>query len=86
MPENPKIKVSAIIADLTTYLTECKKFEEANTIIEKHVSSQIIQIPNPNFTKNNGRIHIPGIPQVTTTVMISVLYVHEVKETVLKTN
>jgi len=77
------IKVSAIVADLTTYLAECEKFEKANTIIEKHVSSQIIQVPNPqrNFNGTGGKsIQLPGVGGHITTVMISVIYVHEIPE------
>lgn len=76
-------KTSAIIADLTSYLSECEKFEKDKIIKEKHVSSQIIQLPNPDFHRNNGKLHLPGIAQQITTVMISIIYVHEVQETVM---
>lgn len=71
----PQIKVSAIVTDLTGYMNETSKFEAANKIIEKHVSSQIVQLPNP--AGKNG-LKMPGQPQMVTTVMISVVYIHEV--------
>lgn len=81
MSETPTIKVSAIVADLTTYIAECEKFESQNTIIEKHVSSQIVQVPNPA-----GKLRLPGQAPMITTVMISVIYVYQVKQPILNPN
>lgn len=69
------LKASAIVADLTTYLDECAKFEKANTVIEKHVSTQIVQVPKP--VRSMPGLQLPGAGGVVTTIMVSVLYVHE---------
>lgn len=69
-----EFKVAAIAADLTNYIKETTEFESKNVVIEKHVSSQIVQLPAP-------KTHItkPGQPAVITTVMVSVLYIYEVE-------
>lgn len=69
-----KLKSSAIVCDLTTYLKECSDFETKHKVVEKHVSTQIIQMPNPLAAKG---IQLSKHTQMVTTVMISILYVHE---------
>lgn len=82
MDAKPTLKVSAIIADLNGYIAECEKFEKENIVKEKHVSSQIIQMANPNYVKG---ISLASTPQQITTVMISIIYIHEMmKKEVIK--
>lgn len=82
-----ELKVFAIVTDLPGFMTETEKFEKENVVKEKYVSSQIVQGQNParNFQNGSKTIQLPGVSDIITTVMISVVYVCEVKKTILKT-
>lgn len=73
----PKLKVSCIVCDMTGYISETEKFEKENVVKEKHVSSQMVQMPNP--ARNVPGLKLPNAGGMITTVMITVVYIHEEK-------
>jgi len=61
---------------LKEYTTDLKKLQNENKIIEKHVSTQMIQIPNPSYIKG---ITDATQPEVVTAVIITALFLIEPK-------
>ncbi len=54
--------------NLQEFTAEYETFKSKNKIIEKHISSQIVQVPNPNFIKG---VTDRTQPEIVTTVYIS---------------
>ena len=71
-----KTDYAIIAGDLQNFLKELGKIESTNTIINKHISTQIAEVPNPNY--------MPGItgasPKTITTIIVSALIEFQKKE------
>lgn len=71
-----KREYAIIAGDLTTFVAEHEKILKEHDVIEQHISSQLMQIPNPDYMKG---ITV-GKPEFVTTVIISALIIFRKKK------
>lgn len=70
-------KCTVILGDINTFYGELLKFKAENIIKEKFISSQMAQMPNPNYIKAiNGATQ----PEFITGVIISAVIFFEPKK------
>lgn len=58
-----------IAAEASQFMNELTKFEDENIILEKFISSQIAQVPNPAHGLSGIKMH--GQPEFITQVLIT---------------
>ncbi len=73
----PEIEDKLLVCDGTTYRKDLAEIEKEYLIVEKHISSQLAQVPNPNYHPQL----TPNTPQfVNTLVITAVLECKKYKE------
>lgn len=78
-------KFCVLAGGLEEFTRDYKKLRADVNIIKEHISTQIVQVPNPNFMKG---ITLANVPEVVTSVYISgffeIIDKDNKKETTLK--
>ena len=67
--EKPKAEYITFAADLDNFTKQIGQIENDYNIIEKHISTQMVQIPNP--AKALTGLHQPNQPEFITQIIIS---------------
>jgi len=74
-------QMTCIVGDINQFYAELIKFESENEIHERHFTSQMVQLPNPNYMKGITTINTP---EFMTSVLISCVIFFNPKKSDLK--
>lgn len=73
-----KIEYAIIAGDMQNFVKELKQIESENIVIAKHISTQMIEVKNPNYMQGVTL----NAPKTMTTVFVSAFIEFQKKEEV----
>lgn len=66
------VKCITISAHESMFLSEYRKFCEKNVVVERHMGTQLAQVPNPMYRSPAGLIN-QGQPEVVMTMLVTAI-------------